>query len=155
MAFRKNEEKEKREKMVLISGTVMIFITALIGSQLIVEGRIFNEKIVSLENRKYELNNSLNWDEYDRWIETEIMDHLKGDYNTKIIQSGTWQDWKDNLKKAEGAAIYDDSLYGPIYTCNQTYTIWFHTINSRKMDGMGVVTTYYVMPDLVPENNEG
>lgn len=155
MAFRKNEEKEKREKMVLISGTVMIFITALIGSQMIVEGRIYSDKITSLENRKYTLNNSLNWEDYDQWIQTEVMDNLKGEYNSKKIQCGTWQDWKDNLKKAEGAAIYDDSLYGPIYHCNQTYTIWFHTINSRKMDGVGVVTTYFVMPDLVPENSEG
>ncbi len=155
MAFRKNEEKEKREKMVLISGTVMIFITALIGSQLIVEGKIYGDKVTSLENRKYPLNNTLNWDDYDQWIQTEVLDHLKGEYNKKVIQSETWQDWKDNLKKAEGAAIYDDSLYGPIYHCNQTYTIWFHTINSRKMDGIGVVTTYCVIPDLVPENSEG
>ncbi len=154
MGFRKNEEKEKREKMVLISGTVMIFITALIGSQMIVEGRIYGDKIRSLENRKHILNNTLNWEDYDQWIQTEVIDDLKGKYMTKVIQSETWQDWKDNLKRAEGAAIYDDSIYGPIYHCNQTYTIWFHTINSRKMDGIGQVTTYYVMPDLVPENSE-
>ena len=41
MGFMKNKEKEKREKMVLISGTVMIFITALISSQLIVEGKVY------------------------------------------------------------------------------------------------------------------
>lgn len=155
MSFRKNEEQEKREKMVLISGTVMILITALIGTQLIVEGRIYGEKITSLENRKHTLNNSLNWEDYDQWIQTEVLDNLKGEYTTKVIQSGTWQDWKDNLKKAEGAAIYDDSLYGPIFHCNQTYTIWFHTIDSRKMDGIGQVTTYFVLPDLVPENSEG
>jgi hypothetical protein len=154
MAFRKNKEKAKREKMVLLSGTVMIFITALIGSQFIVEGKIFKDKIVSLENRRYEINNTLNWDEYDDWKEPEIVDKLKGKYVTKLVQASTWQDWKDQLKSAENAAIYDDSLYGTIYSCNQTYTLWFHTINSRNMDGVGVVTTHFVLPDQVPENSE-
>jgi hypothetical protein len=59
MAFRKNKEKEKREKMVLLSSTVMIFITALIGSQLIIEGKVFKDKIKSLEYRGYDINNTL------------------------------------------------------------------------------------------------
>ena len=155
MSFRRNEEKEKREKMVLITGTVMIFITALIGTQLIVEGRIFNEKVAYLERRGYTLNDTLRWDEYEQWKQTEILDKLKGKYTTKVVQCGTWQDWKDNLKSSEGAAIYDGSLWGPVYHCNQTYTIWFHTIDSRKMDGIGEITTYFVLPDQVPENNEG
>ena len=46
MSFRRNEEKEKREKMVLITGTVMIFITALIGTQLIVEGSPIHREAV-------------------------------------------------------------------------------------------------------------
>ena len=154
MAFRKNKEKEKREKMVLLSGTVMIFITALIGSQFIVEGKIFKDKLVSLENRRYDINNTLNWDEYEDWKEPEIVDKLKGKYVTKLVQASTWQDWKDQLKSAENAAIYDDSLYGTIYSCNQTYTLWFRTINSRNMDGIGVVTTHFVLPDQVPENSE-
>ena len=58
------------------------------------------------------------------------------------------------MKSAENAAIYDDSLYGTIYSCNQTYTLWFRTINSRNMDGIGVVTTHFVLPDQVPENSE-
>ncbi len=154
MAFRKDKEKEKREKMVLISGTVMIIITALIGSQLIVEGKIFKDKMKSLDNRGYKLNNTLCWDDYDQWKETELLSKLKGKYNTAVIQASTWQDWKDQLKSAENAAIYDDSLYGTIYSCNQTYTLWFHTINSRNMDGVGVVTTHFVLPDQVPENSE-
>lgn len=154
MAFRKNKEKEKREKMVLLSGTVMIFITALIGSQFIVEGKIFKDKIHSLENRKYEINNTLNWDDYEEWKEPEIINKLKGKYVTKLVQASTWQDWKDQLKSAENAAIYDDSLYDTIYSCNQTYTLWFHTINSRNMDGVGIVTTHFVLPDQVPENSE-
>ena len=89
MAFRKNKEKEKREKMVLLSGTVMIFITALIGSQFIVEGKIFKDKIVSLENRRYDINNTLNWDEYEDWKEPEIVDKLKGKYVTKLVQAST------------------------------------------------------------------
>ena len=59
------------------------------------------------------------------------------------------------MKSAENAAIYDDSIWGQIYSCNQTYTIWFHSIDSRKMDGIGVVTTHFVLPDQVPENSEG
>jgi hypothetical protein len=155
MSFRRNEEKEKREKMVLITGTVMIFITALLGTQLIVEGRVYSEKVEYLEKKGYTLDNSLKWDEYDQWKQSEILDLLKGKYETRAVQSGTWQDWKDALKKAEGAAVYDGSLWGEVYHCNQTYTIWFHSIDSRKKSGIGEVTTYFVMPDLVPENNEG
>lgn len=155
MSFRKDEEKEKREKMVLISGTVMILVTALIGTQFIVEGRIFKDKIKSLENRGYDLNNTLNWDEYENWKQSEILDKVKGKYKAEVMQYSTWQDWKDQLKGAENAPIYDDSMWGPIFCCNQTYTIWFNTIDSRRMDGIGVVTTHYVLPDLVPENSEG
>jgi hypothetical protein len=155
MSFRKNKEKEKREKRVLISGTVMIFITALIGSQLIVEGKMYKEKVSYLDKRGYPINGSLCWDDYEVWTQTEILNQLKGKYNTRQLQSSTWQDWKDQLKSAENAAIYDDSLMGPIYHCNKTYTIWFNTINSRKMDGLGEVTTHFVLPDQVPENSEG
>lgn len=155
MTFRRNEKQEKREKMVLITGTVMILLTALIGTQLIVEGRVYKEKIEYLGKKGYTLDNSLCWSDYDTWKQSEVVDMLKGKYNTKLVQCGTWQDWKDSLKQSENAAVYDDSLWGDIYHCNQTYTIWFHTINSRKMDGMGLVTTHFVMPDLVPENNEG
>lgn len=154
MTFRKNEEQEKREKMVLISGTVMILVTALIGTQLIVEGRLYMEKIDYLDRKGYTLDNSLCWADYDLWKQSEIIDQLKGKYDTRLVQCGTWQDWKDNLKKAENAAIYDGSLWGDLYHCNQTYTIWFSAIDSRKADGAGEVTTYFVMPDLVPENSE-
>lgn len=133
----------------------MILITALIGTQLIVEGRAYREKVTYLEKKGYTMDNSLRWEDYETWKQPEILDQLKGKYMTRVIQSGTWQDWKDSLKQAENAPVYDDSLWGPIYHCNETYTIWFHRIDSRKMDGMGEVSTYFVTPDLVPENNEG
>ena len=155
MSFRRDEEKEKREKMVLITGTVMIFVTALLGTQLIVEGRVYSEKVAYLDKKGYTLDNSLKWAEYDEWKQTEILDKVRGEFRAKAVQSGTWQDWKDALKTAEGAAVYDGSLWGPVYHCNETYTIWFHSINSRKRDGIGEVTTYFVIPDEVPENNEG
>jgi len=46
----------KREKMVLITGTVLIFITAIIGSQFMVIGKVYLEKVKFLETKGYELN---------------------------------------------------------------------------------------------------
>ncbi len=155
MGFRKNKEKEKREKMVLISGTVIIILTALIGTQLTVEGRIYGEKVSYLERRGYILNDDLKWSEYEDWKQEEIMDQLRGEFRLKLVRCFTWQEWKDNLKSSENAAVYDDSLWGDISHCNETYTIWFHSINSRKLDGVGELTTFYVQPDEVPENSEG
>ena len=155
MAHRRNPEKEKKEKMVLLSGVVMILVTALDGTQMLVEVRVYTEKVDYLERKGYMLNNSLSWDHYESWKTKEISDKLKGEYELVALQCGSWQDFKDYLKQAKNAPIYDNSLQGPVFHDNQTYTIWFNAVNSRKRDGMGVVTTYYVMPDQVPANNEG
>ena len=57
----------KREKMVLITGTVLIFITAIIGSQFMVMGKVYFEKVKFLETKGYELNGTLSWSDYDSW----------------------------------------------------------------------------------------
>ena len=154
MAHRRNPEKEKKEKMVLLSGVVMILVTALVGTQMLVEGRVYKEKMDYLDRKGYMLNNTLSWDGYESWKHTEVSDKLKGEYEMKVVQCGSWQDFKDFLNQAKNAPIYDDSLWGSVYHDNQTYTIWFHAVNSRKTSGLATVTTYFVMPDLVPENNE-
>ena len=88
MSFRRDEEKEKREKMVLITGTVMIFVTALLGTQLIVEGRVYSEKVEYLDKKGYTLDNSLKWAEYDEWKQTEILDKVRGFFSATAIQGG-------------------------------------------------------------------
>ena len=55
----------KREKMLLITGTVLIFITAIIGSQFMVMGKVYLEKVKFLETKGYELNGTLSWSDYD------------------------------------------------------------------------------------------
>ena len=77
---------------MLLSGTVLIFITALIGSQFIVEGKIYKDKLKSLENKGYDINNTLCWADYDQWKDTEIMGKLKGKFTTAVVQASTWQD---------------------------------------------------------------
>ena len=62
MAHRRNPEKEKKEKMVLLSGVVMILVTALVGTQMLVEGRMYKEKVDYLDRKGYMLNNTLSWD---------------------------------------------------------------------------------------------
>ena len=54
----------KKEKMVLITGTVMIFIAAILGTQFTVLGRVYIEKVKFMENKGSPLAalGSLNWE---------------------------------------------------------------------------------------------
>jgi len=132
----------------------MILVTALVGTQMLVEGRVYMDKVDYLERKGYMLDNTLRWDDYETWKNTEVSDKLKGQFEMKVVQCGSWQDFKDYLKQAKNAPIYDDSLWGSVYHDNQTYSIWFHAINSRNTSGMATITTYHVLPDQVPANNE-
>lgn len=115
MAHRRNPEKEKKEKMVLLSGVVMILVTALVGTQMLVEGRMYKEKVDYLDRKGYMLNNTLSWDGYESWKHTEVSDKLKGEFEMKVVQCGSWQDFKDFLNQAKNAPIFDDSLWGSVY----------------------------------------
>ncbi len=125
----------------------MILVTALVGTQMLVEGRVYMDKVDYLEMKGYTLNNTLSWDGYESWKHNEVSDKLKGEYEMIVVKCGSWQDFKDFLMQAKNAPIYDDSLWGPVYHDNQKYTIWFHAINSMKTNGMATITTYFVIPN--------
>jgi len=137
----------KREKMVLITGTVLIFITAIIGSQFMVMGKVYLEKVKFLETKGYELNGTLSWSDYDSWSQWINEKEFRGKMNMEYRQVMDWTEWYALLKEAEKAPIYDDSLYGPIYKGENEYCLWFQTVDSRRADGKGFIQTYVIFPE--------
>ncbi|TFH18903.1 hypothetical protein E4H04_01915 [Candidatus Bathyarchaeota archaeon] len=137
----------KREKMVLITGTVLIFITAILGSQFMAMGKVYSQKVKFLETKGYELNGTLSWDDYETWSQWINEKNFKGKMNIEYRQVMDWTEFYGLLKEAEKAPIYDDSLYGPIYHNADGYCIWFQTVNSRRADGKGFIQTYVIFPD--------
>ncbi len=137
----------KKEKMALITGTVLIFIAALLGTQMMAMGKFYQEKVVYLEKKGYLMNNSVPWTDYDTWIQEINSKKFKGKMATDLREVTDWQEFYALLKKSEKAAIYDDSFYGTIYHCPESYCIWFMTINSRLADGKGHIQTYVIFPE--------
>ncbi len=137
----------KKEKMVLITGTVMIFIAAILGTQFTVFGRVYLEKLKFMETKMYELDGSLTWTEYDIWIQDINTEFFKGKMADDVREVMDWMEWYSLLKQAEKAPIYDESLYGPIYYCDESYCIWFLTVDSRMADGKGHIQTFVIFPD--------
>lgn len=68
---------------------VIILVTALVGTQMLVEGRMYKEKVDYLDMKWYMLNNTLNWDGYQPWKHTEVSDKLKGEFEMKVVQCGS------------------------------------------------------------------
>ena len=142
----RKEKDFKREKMVLLTGTVLIFVTALIGSQFLVLGKVYFEKLEYVERQKYELNGTLKWADYEEWIE-ELRQDFKGKVNTEVKQVEDWSEWYALLKKAEHAPVYDDSLYGPVFHDDEGFVLWFNMIDSRGSERRGTLTTVVIIPD--------
>ena len=136
----------KKEKMVLITGTVLIFVTAILGSQFMVMGKVYSEKLRYMESKGYELNGTVQWSEYEEWIEWVNQKEFKGKMATDVREVMDWMEWYGLLKEAEKAPIYDDSFYGTIYHSEESYCIWFMTVNSRQADGKGHIQTYVIFP---------
>jgi hypothetical protein len=136
----------RQEKMVLITGTVLIFIAAILGTQFMAMGKVYFEKAKFLENKGYEINTTVNWNNYDQWIDSVNKENFKGRYATDVREVTDWMEWYGMLKDAQNAAIYDDSLYGQIHGCTENYCLWFTTVNSRSSDGMGHLQTYVIFP---------
>ncbi len=137
----------KREKMVLITGTVLIFIAAIVGSQFMVWGKVYNEKIKFLTSKGYTLDTSYSWSQYDTWSQEINDDNFRGQMNMEYRQVMDWTEWYGLLKEAEKAPIYDESIYGPIYIDDEVYSIWFQTVDSRRADGKGFIQTYVIFPE--------
>lgn len=136
----------KKEKMVLITGTVLIFVAAILGSQFMVMGKVYSEKLRFLEKKGYALNGTVQWSDYEEWIEWVNQKHYKGKMATDAREVMDWLEWYGLLKRAEDAAIYDDSYYGEIFYSDDSYCIWFMTVNSRQSDGKGHIQTYVIFP---------
>jgi hypothetical protein len=137
----------KKEKMVLITGTVLIFITAILGTQMMVHGRVYMEKVAYLEKKGYLMNNSVAWSDYETWIEDVNRNEFKGKMNTEYREVMEWLEFYALLRESEKAPIFDDSYYGTIYHCEDSCCIWFMTINSRLADGKGRIQTYVIFPE--------
>ncbi len=137
----------RKEKMVLITGTVLIFLAAILGTQFMVFGRVYMEKLELLENKGYEVDGSVKWTDYDTWIQSLNEDKFNGKMATNVREVMDWMEWYGLLKEAEKAPIYDDSLYGPIYHCDESLCLWFNTVDSRRADGKGHIQTYVIFPD--------
>ena len=136
----------RQEKMVLITGTVIIFIAAILGTQFMAMGKVYFSKVKYLETKGYELNSTVNWSNYDQRIDGVNKKDFKGKYATDMREVTDWTEFYGLLKNAEKASIYDDSMYGQIHVCSENYCIWFTTVNSRQADGMGHLQTYVIFP---------
>ena len=137
----------KKEKMVLITGTVMIFIAAIVGSQFMVMGKIFYEKMKFMENKNYEMDGSVAWTDYDSWIQNVNVEYFRGKMNDDVREVTDWMEWYGLLKEAENAPIYDDSLFGPVQYCEESFCFWFITVDSRLADGKGHIQTLVIFPE--------
>ena len=136
MVFLKKKDY-KKEKMVLITGTVFIFIAAILGTQMMVNGRVYIEKVEFLERKGYILNTTVAWSNYETWIDNVNRNEFKGKMTTEYREVTDWTEFYALLRESEKAPIFDDSFYGTIYHCPESCCIWFMTINSRLADGKG------------------
>ena len=146
MVFLKKKDY-KKEKMVLITGTVFIFIAAILGTQMMVNGRVYIEKVEFLERKGYILNTTVAWSNYETWIDNVNRNEFKGKMTTEYREVTDWTEFYALLRESEKAPIFDDSFYGTIYHCPESCCIWFMTINSRLADGKGRIQTYVIFPD--------
>jgi len=146
MVFLKKKDY-KKEKMVLITGTVFIFVAAILGTQMMVNGRVYIEKVEFLERKGYVLNTTVAWSNYETWIDNVNRNEFKGKMTTEYREVTDWTEFYALLRESEKAPIFDDSFYGTIYHCPESCCIWFMTINSRLADGKGRIQTYVIFPD--------
>jgi len=146
MVFLKKKDY-KKEKMVLITGTVFIFVAAILGTQMMVNGRVYIEKVEFLERKGYILNTTVAWSNYETWIDNVNRNEFKGKMTTEYREVTVWTEFYALLRESEKAPIFDDSFYGTIYHCPESCCIWFMTINSRLADGKGRIQTYVIFPD--------
>ncbi|HHL41828.1 MAG TPA: hypothetical protein ENJ36_04095 [Candidatus Bathyarchaeota archaeon] len=146
MVFLKKKDY-KKEKMVLITGTVFIFVAAILGTQMMVNGRVYIEKVEFLERKGYILNTTVAWSNYETWIDNVNRNEFKGKMTTEYREVTDWTEFYALLRESEKAPIFDDSFYGTIYHCPESCCIWFMTINSRLADGKGRIQTYVIFPD--------
>jgi len=146
MVFLKKKDY-KKEKMVLITGTVFIFVAAILGTQMMVNGRVYIEKVEFLERKGYILNTTVAWSNYETWIDNVNRNEFKGKMTTEYREVTDWTEFYALLRESEKAPIFDDSFYGTIYHCPESCCIWFMTVNSRLADGKGRIQTYVIFPD--------
>ena len=146
MVFLKKKDY-KKEKMVLITGTVFIFVAAILGTQMMVNGRVYIEKVEFLERKGYILNTTVAWSNYETWIDNVNRNEFKGKMTTEYREVTDWTEFYALLRESEKAPIFDDSFYGTIYHCPESCCIWFMTINSRLADGKGRIQAYVIFPD--------
>ena len=146
MVFLKKKDY-KKEKMVLITGTVFIFVAAILGTQMMVNGRVYIEKMEFLERKGYILNTTVAWSNYETWIDNVNRNEFKGKMTTEYREVTDWTEFYALLRESEKAPIFDDSFYGTIYHCPESCCIWFMTVNSRLADGKGRIQTYVIFPD--------
>ena len=146
MVFLKKKDY-KKEKMVLITGTVFIFVAAILGTQMMVNGRVYIEKVEFLERKGYILNTTVAWSNYKTWIDNVNRNEFKGKMTTEYREVTDWTEFYALLRESEKAPIFDDSFYGAIYHCPESCCIWFMTVNSRLADGKGRIQTYVIFPD--------
>ncbi|MCB2173581.1 hypothetical protein KQH65_12660, partial [archaeon] len=111
MVFLKKKDY-KKEKMVLITGTVFIFVAAILGTQMMVNGRVYIEKVEFLERKGYILNTTVAWSNYETWIDNVNRNEFKGKMTTEYREVTDWTEFYALLRESEKAPIFDDSFYG-------------------------------------------
>ena len=138
--------KMDSNKRILIVGTLVILVAALAGSQFFVEGRVYYEKVAALRSRGYEMNETVPWSGIDAW-EEQVREKYRYRINVERKEVTDWDIFYSYLKTAAGKVEYDGSIYDGVHFYDETYTIWFSTIQLRSTSKKGEVLTYYIFPD--------
>ncbi len=133
--------------MVLVTGTVVILVSVLLGSQFMVEGKVYNERVAFLRKKGYEVNTTVSWSDYEEWIDWVNRRYFKGRMNSDVREVEDWMEWYGLLKEAEKAMVYDDSIFEDIHACDENHCLWFITVNSRGTDHVGHIQTYVIFPE--------
>ncbi|HUV33945.1 MAG TPA: hypothetical protein VMW22_03385 [Candidatus Desulfaltia sp.] len=133
-------------KKVLIGGTLVILVAAVAGSQFFVEGRVYHEKVEALRSRGFEMNGTLPWSGLDAW-EEQVKEKYRYRINVERKEVTDWDTFYSYLKTAKSKVEYDGSIYDGVHYCDETYAIWFSTIQLRSTTKRGEIITYYTFPD--------
>jgi hypothetical protein len=67
----------------------MIQVMTRVGTQMLVEVRMYKEKVDYLDRKGYMLSNTLIWDGYESWKHTEVREQLKGEFEMNVVQCGS------------------------------------------------------------------
>ncbi|MCW4049557.1 MAG: hypothetical protein NWE89_07445 [Candidatus Bathyarchaeota archaeon] len=144
MSYKKDE---KLNIKLLLAGMAIVTIFSVAGSQLMLEGRIYKEKVKFLIGRGYELDDNIAWTSMDTW-EAEVLVKYKNNIDISRKKVDDWNEFYLTLKNTKNKPIFDESLYDYVHNCDESYVIWFSTIDLRGSSRAGQFLTYYFQPDV-------